>query len=212
MCKSWKRKQTHIFHLSGFFRLQTTNSIKCFTIFGCNQREHTLESQTPQTCPPFIHTWNEVLMRRREREHVNNFHVQNIDRAARTRFPPETKKKLWAKTITVTHSSIHLQFILQHPKVFQWIHVLRFGMVIPTFGYFRAKQISDHVLNMNSIQKQILNECLKCIYIEHIVQFPKFGIRIKITKFRIKPSNEMHDKTPWSIRKRSQLGLTAVFR
>lgn len=64
----------------------------------------------------------------------------------------------------------------------------------------------------NLIQKQILNECLKCIYIEHIVQFPKFGIRIKITKFRIKPSNKMHHKTPCSIRKRSQLSLTAVFR
>lgn len=82
----------------------------------------------------------------REREHANNFNVQNIDRAARTHFSPETKKKLWAKTITVTHSLIHLQFIFQHLKVFQWVYVLRFGMVIPTFGYFRAKQISDHVL------------------------------------------------------------------
>ena len=95
---------------------QTLSNVSPFLVaINANTRSKVKPSDMSSTYTHVLypHTDNSVHQAKcscgeREREHANNFNVQNIDRAARTHFSLGAKEKRWAKTIkiTVTHSPL----------------------------------------------------------------------------------------------------------
>lgn len=142
LCKRWKRKQTHIFHLSGFFRLQPTNSIECSTISGCNQRKHAFESQTlrhvlhlhTRTIPTYRqqHTSSEMLMQRKRTRACKQFQCAKHRQGGQNAFFPRSNGKAVGEN-NQNHSyslSFACNSFCNIQKVFRWVYVRCFGIVI----------------------------------------------------------------------------------